>query len=727
MDEERKNNLLAFQKKYERHFNSLLLSFLAGIVKRRYIPSLQFNLGTECFTDHSRIVIGLDQKWCTNEVELYAFVYYVLGHEVQHILSTTPKPWEWGINTGIKYIVGELMKFYGYPPTTLIGEDVIKSVLLKMAKDGHPVPQYEQIGQFCHFVCNAVEDGRIERHRSGVYPGYGKYVRLFRGRMWLDNAEPGYDMPLSAENRLSLYSNEILSLATTQVFEKNFWEYYFGTPEEKLLSSQIREHVAKAVYSRSCKGCMEHCVEIVRILTPNFIDAVKSDPSLTMLRSLLEAMMSQILNGHGAEGFSEMKEGDEEDANGNGTPVFGKSALGNPDVDENGDITGKINTGKPSDEDGEGEGDGKEKSTGNGGKDDNCENAQSAQGKAPVSPDGTNKKGSRKAGSTEGVTYSENDIERKMEDAANKIAEDISASDGNKMSDGNKTADGPDQYDPSSDAQACADMHKIKFHEVQRKYRVDIPLPFIIQEQGRSLYNKIKDRFKPKKTGLYRRKTSGRVDGDNIHKLAMKETDCFALPQKPDKFEGCCYVLQDNSGSMGGGRNSKRQFASEASARIEYAFKTLMPLKIVAFDNYGDTIHEVIKNWNDRMSCSGAYNFFHRGREGGGNNDADSILIATEELIRRKERNKILIVISDGLPCGSQAYQGVGPENAVKLAVENARRHGIKVVGIYIEEVVNNGIRSRYEDMYGLSCVFTDTDHISDELAKVMSSWVFSN
>lgn len=96
--------------------------------------------------------------------------------------------------------------------------------------------------------------------------------------------------------------------------------------------------------------------------------------------------------------------------------------------------------------------------------------------------------------------------------------------------------------------------------------------------------------------------------------------------------------------------------------------------------------------------------------------------IATEELLARPEREKILIVISDGLPCGTRGCEG-SPNDAVKSAVEYARSRGIKVVGIYIDDVVKDADRQAYENMYGTSCVFTDTDHVGDELARVMTAW----
>lgn len=708
MSSERKEMLEMFQRKYNRFFQKVLLAMLSGIVPRRFIPDLIFNIEKDCYTDHSRIVLGLDQPECQTMEELYAFVYYVLGHEVQHILSTTQKPWMYGINTGIKHVISHFQKLYGYPATNVVGEENLRAVLAKMSKDGHLVPTYDQIGQFCHYICNAVEDGRIERHRTGVYPGYGRYVRIFRGKMWMRNIEEGpAGMALTSEERFSVYCNEVLSLATCHVYARDFWKHYAGTPEAKTVDD-IRRHVTKAVYSRKCKQCMKECIDIIDIITPTFAEAFISNP-MNQFMQMLQEMLEQIMNAHGAEGFSEMKEAKEQDANGNGKNPMGVTILGTPEMDGDGNLTGEI-----SDEGSGVEADGDVK-PGKG--------APSNKG----GPEGSQKpegdsKGSHQAGEVGSTSFSASELEKEMREAAAKIAADFSASTGN-ICDTNAQSKRPDVSDKSSNASLVAKKKDIDFVEVQRCYTVDIPLPFIIEEQARTLRDKVKRIFKPKKTGVYKNKTKGRVSPEKLFTLAINEGNCFEVKKKPKKFSGCCYVLQDNSGSMGSGRNSKRMFASEATARIEYAFKDFMPLKIVAFDEGGKIVHEVIKNWNDNFNHSCSYNFFHKGRSGCCNADYHDITIATEELLARPEREKILIVISDGLPCGTKGCNG-SPNEAVKEAVEIARSRGIKVVGIYVDDVVRAADRKAYEEMYGTSCVFTDTDHIGDELARVMTTWV---
>ena len=772
-----------FKKKHNRYFQMLLLSFLSGKVPRRYIPDLRLDPdGADCFTDHSKIVLGLQQERYDTEPKLHGFTEYVLLHESGHILHTPSKPWMWGIGEGIHYVITYFMKQYGYPVVRLMGENAMRNALKRIHDDGHKVPTYNAISSWVHFYINANEDGREEQCLMNEYPGMKDVIKLFRYEMWLANAEEAKNYPLSAADKLSLYGNEVLSLATTGWFEKNFWTLYGGTDEEQFLSEKIRPWVARSVYARKCKDGVTASLEIVKLLTPTFFEATQEAPDMFWLEEFLKELL-QIISVMDPSDGSEIQEKDEKKNDGEGQSVFGSTVLGKPKLDKDGKKTGEISDDfdrnsfpkkeekEKSEEDGEGKGnasgkdgseeksgeesgtgssgdksesngaegksggagndsekDGEEKGSGDKSKDKSDSESSDEKSKSERSKDvgGGDQKNKRKEGSQSAGSYtgefSEDELFKEMEEAAQRIADDYSESEGNRVVGDYAPYD--EVFDSSSSAAEAAEMHKIKFVENQRQYTLDIDLPFVIQERGRILKEKVKRVFKPRKTKFYRQRHDGSIDAGKLFSAAMGEADFFKVQMKPDKRSCCAYILQDNSGSMGGGRNSKRMFASEASAEIEYAFKDFMPLKIVAFDERGAVVHEVIKNWNDKSDKSMSYNFFWKGREGGGNNDADSVAIATEELLKRKERDKILIIISDGLPCSSYAYPGKRPETAVKMAVERARACGIKVVGIYIEETVNLGIRNEYDEMYGHACVFTDTDHIAEELGNIMSGWV---
>ena len=161
-------------------------------------------------------------------------------------------------------------------------------------------------------------------------------------------------------------------------------------------------------------------------------------------------------------------------------------------------------------------------------------------------------------------------------------------------------------------------------------------------------------------------------------------------------------------GSMSG---VKRQEACKAAAVIEEGFKNLMPMKIVAFDYSGHPIHEIIKDWDEKHKKNMCYNFMLHGRNGCGNDDGEDIAKATEELVKRKEQKKMLIVLSDGAPAD---------EAKVKKAVENARDKGISVFGIYFENGRIGSDADTFREMYQKDFVCCRLSELDGELTKLL-------
>ena len=181
---------------------------------------------------------------------------------------------------------------------------------------------------------------------------------------------------------------------------------------------------------------------------------------------------------------------------------------------------------------------------------------------------------------------------------------------------------------------------------------------------------------------------------------------------KDKQFDGCAYLLIDNSGSMSG---NKRIESAKAGAVIEEGFRKMFPLKIVAFDSWGKVIHEVIKNWDEWLSQNCCWNYALHGREGGGNEDGYDIMIATRELLARPEKKKMLVVLSDGAP---------GSRSLVNKAVKDARRKGIEVYSIYFEEGrVDHRAEAVMEEMYERDYVVCPLDELDEHLNKLFKKF----
>ncbi len=263
--------------------------------------------------------------------------------------------------------------------------------------------------------------------------------------------------------------------------------------------------------------------------------------------------------------------------------------------------------------------------------------------------------------------------------------------------------------DPADVKDICED-----FRELRRKYNLDKELPGDLKARADILRRETERYFEHLREPNQRLKRNGILDGKQLARLARNDTRVFMKKGKAKKADCCYYILLDNSGSTGGKHGAKRRAECRAAAIQEEAYKALFPMKIVAFDADGQGIvHEVIKDWNENLHQNCCINFGAHGRDGWGNEDNFDIAIATRELIARPERKKMLVVLSDGAP---------GNVEATKQAIADARKQGIKVVGIYFEEGP-----VQYADafvyMYEYDYVACEMSMIESELSTVIRSF----
>ena len=78
-----------------------------SLVSLENAPDLLFRPGEETYTGDGTIVLGLDQEFLASahdEPEFINASLYLLGHEMQHDLSTADKAWKWGLSKGKKTV-----------------------------------------------------------------------------------------------------------------------------------------------------------------------------------------------------------------------------------------------------------------------------------------------------------------------------------------------------------------------------------------------------------------------------------------------------------------------------------------------------------------------------------------------------------------------------------------------------------------------------------------------
>ena len=206
---------------------------------------------------------------------------------------------------------------------------------------------------------------------------------------------------------------------------------------------------------------------------------------------------------------------------------------------------------------------------------------------------------------------------------------------------------------------------------------------------------------------------SGRV---HVPRLATKKTTTvFRRRIQPDHKNDVCFVIAvDNSGSTNGEKNLQERYGCIGIAEALAAND--IPLYIFGFNTGAkNAVQTHFVRWeNTRYERE----MLVAMTSGGCNFDSYAIRYATELLKERDERNKILIVISDGMP--SFWFSGTNGITQNELAISDARNEGIHVLGVGVGNVDDNAFSRMYGRDYYLpvqqpSDLF---DNLADRIVK---------
>ncbi len=744
------------------------------------VPYLFMDEGTDTYTDMKKINIGLGsvQQYNVSTEEEFVFtVLYLIDHECGHIKHTPKKPWEYGFDEGIRQICRILSETVEGPGKRIFRKPSDIDKFVEFLNGQGISLSVGSLKQYVHFIQNALEDGREERLQAKDSTVFRNRMRVCRGKNWMNAPVTFADVMAGSLNptaKLLVKLNQILSLATTSLYQKDFFEYYNNSSVYDEIE-QLVPYITKAVTSGTCRKCMQQALEIERMLADDLINACKS--------SSLDKVMSEIADNlsdnasYNSQSTDELNGiGEDLDSPGvfdeNGQLEKSKSekdsnqssdVLSNEDSDDDisegtsnnisentssqnntqNDNGGKSNTnsdssGNPEEIDGKNDiadTDKSEPEQDITGEFTNSEDSsEDMEYKQPSSGCVWNHKENNKGVTNEdayGMDVMNHDkvteaVEKAMMDAAAQSAGLI----GELMSKVNSKPELKEKKyinKPVTPIESIKEKYSpnMKFYENIRKYELRYQLPSDIQYRADSLRDEIEQVLQNEKRYLYGL-NSGKLNASAVSKFILGDVDLYYRDGEPKTFDGVVYQLIDNSGSMGYGRGSKREYSLETCAIMESAFNDLMPLKITAFDAQGTNhvTHECIKDFDEVQDLNCSYNFLMQGRGGNGNKDGYSIRIATQELLARKEEDKLLLIISDGLP--SDYPTMLNGREDVKNAVEEARACGIKVIPIFQaeseNEAGNESTLSLYKEMYG-DIIATVSENIETEILKIVKDF----
>lgn len=654
----------AWNQKYYHSLDMSMKIYLAKLPQSQ-MPALELETDENSWTNRTMIHIGTGDITIHNANEMMAWSTFLLGHEIQHVLSTTEKSWEFGLQRGYQKICELFSSQVETHQRRFVKDSDYDLFLSEMQKEGYHISK-SALQEFVHFIINSLEDGRIERIRCLHNPGYIHYIRLCRGQSWEEE-------PLSEQMKeeideprvyLGVVLNQLLTLATMSIYQKGFGTIAVEHIQIHRLLQQLIPHIRLAVSARTCRECMEEAVNICGLLASEIVEACKVTP--------LEELLAQ-LNRQFPQNQSFLADSRTEQTGAGGESqlfsLFGISDLGqSPDLAKTQEtITGEL--------------------------------IKEANVHAAIKSAGIESREEIRTFIKAGQMVPE-------------AKEEVFAS----------------QEDILPDLASVHEAYHgtVDFTEKTRTYHPDQQMPVTLLARARNLKRKVEKIFKNRQSLSLRGQNKGSIDATKVYKLAMNRMDFFKRNQRREPFEGCVYLLMDNSGSMGNGRMSKRNYCCMAAAVIEYAFSGQVMMKETAFTAYADTfvVHTVIKDWHETVPCNAAWNFYEKDSCASCNKDGFSIRVATKELLARAEKNKLLLVISDGLP---SAYPG-GREEGIKdvhAAVHEARKAGIQVIAIYIQEEDDQREVEGFRQMYETNCITTQPEQIENELVYILKRFCF--
>jgi len=245
-----------------------------------------------------------------------------------------------------------------------------------------------------------------------------------------------------------------------------------------------------------------------------------------------------------------------------------------------------------------------------------------------------------------------------------------------------------------------------------------IELPADIKAQGAAFKRDV-ERILYLKNGRQTGRRRGTLDPTAIWKLGVRDSNVFARNGAHTK-DYAFYLLQDGSGSMGGGKEFE---SARTLAILEEGLRDYSALKITTFATSNSAVqHFTAKQFEDKRKFNHSYSFLKTRKSGGSNKDGYSIRIATKELLKRKEQEKVLFVLSDGLPSEYRCGFALALED-VKNAVEEARAKGVKVIAIMFgSDAFIKETRVAYEYMYQHSVISCNPKDIGRKLLPILKN-----
>ena len=697
--------------------------------------NVQLGIGNESYNVHDSVVVSLSEDEANSlpKEDLMRILKFKLYHECSHYLFSDEAEWNDAV-----YALAEEINNYAESEFSTTG-------LLLLQED---------LTTSCHFLLNMLEDGRIENLLCNIYPGAKKHRDWYRLIEWTNAV-----IPENSTNFRDIQS-AILRISTMGILPNGFLEKYPEGTEIYEVVMKLVKPISDFVRANTIEDGKNSVVQVGKLIAPYFLQnygitedeyenlteqakrAGKKPVSKEELLEIAKQVAEQCRNNKGAAkdipgaklpnngpAISVLQDGAENknDESGQGeTPDLVVDLRKNPpeveeaedDNEENPYYYRPKDLPQPQ----------PKQNTGSGSKgDDKSQGEDTPEGNTGSEDTGSNEEESGRSRNSSD-TYSlpvERDFREAVKSALDKAVDDLEQETEADIKRANKTEK---EWEKSSINEAfpfttesvnClakefggSDVSILDYRINSKKVKCEDD----ITQRGKRLAAKIRQIINKKVIKDKKDARFGLVDSQNLGKFITGQQDFYKQDGRKVKSDIACLILKDDSGSMSG-ENELR--AMEVLAELEVTFKELnFPLRLQAFSHRGSETMKIIKSWDDKdPNRSYSWGFHSRSTPNGSNNDAYSIALATDILSMRKERNKLLIVVSDGAPCCSTEL--------VKKAVCRAQSAGIFVISILIgneKNVTNNW--NVFTSMYGKYLLSGSLETMGNQLFRFLKQFV---
>lgn len=199
-----------------------------------------------------------------------------------------------------------------------------------------------------------------------------------------------------------------------------------------------------------------------------------------------------------------------------------------------------------------------------------------------------------------------------------------------------------------------------------------------------------------------------RLDAKSAYKVDQRY---FMKKRNPEKvIDMAISILVDNSGSMEGERIES---AKKAAVLLTEVLERMdIPVMVASHCSESALMFRIYKDFDDTKKAKYSIN---RMMPGGDNRDGMALEVAGNYLAEREEKDKLLIIISDGQP-NSHGYSGALAKQDIRGVVRTFKRKNIKTLAFAIGDD-----KPQIKDIYGEAYIdISDYDKFPKTLSKMI-------